>query len=426
MIRFHLPWNRLKEKKILVPIVGILVVSGSLLTLLGPKSTAIATTDVKRGPFSVSITVSGEVRAANSVTLSAPRVWTSKLQIEYMVPEGTTVPAGEVVARFLTTEADKQITDKQSELSILQSELAKLKADQASRMADLEANLKNVELGYEQAKLQLEKVKFEAEVVRREAEINLEKNRIANEQAQRKIESQKIVDKSEEDKHLTKMKQTEGDLSKAIREKEMHILKAPTPGLVVYEVNWSTQRKVNVGDTPWPGMPVVSLPDLSKMQVATNVNEVDVSKVQKGQSVRLKLDAFPDQEFQGTVASVAKIGQQRDRSSSVKTFEVIVDIEGTDPILKPGMTTSSEIMMETIPEAIYIPLESVFQKNGKTVVYKMDGSSPKEQEVEVGVKNSNYVIITTGLKEGEKVTLRDPTLKQEEGLSKAQPKEASL
>jgi hypothetical protein len=90
------------------------------------------------------------------------------------------------------------------------------------------------------------------------------------------------------------------------------------------------------------------------------------------------------------------------------------------------MTTSLEIIVETLPEAVFVPLESVFSKDGKTVVYVMDGSSPKALDVETGVKNSNYVTILNGLKGGQKVTLRDPTLKEETTESEGEKKETQL
>jgi len=110
-----------------------------------------------------------------------------------------------------------------------------------------------------------------------------------------------------------------------------------------------------------------------------------------------RLDAFADMTFPAKVVSVGTIGQQRDRNSGIKTFEVILDIVGSDPALKPGMTTSNEIVMETIPQAVFIPLESVFEKNGKLVVYKMNGGSPEATEVQIGAKNSNFVVIANGL-----------------------------
>ena len=346
---------------------------------------------------------SGEIRAANSFTLTTPRVRYGQMQIIYLVPEGTVVKPGDVIIRFASTDVDKTISDKEAELSINKSDLDKFNADKALRLSELDGALRNAELSYEQAKLQVEKMKFEADVQRKEAEINLERNRISYDQAKRKVESQGVVDKSEERKFVLKVQQTQSDLNRAKQDKEQYTLKATLGGLAVYENNWSTGRKIAVGDSPWGGMALVSLPDLSKMQSVTNVNEVDVSKVKKDQKVKIKLDAFPEKEFAGVVSSVGTIGQQRDQSNT-KTFEIIVDIDGTDPVLKPGMTTSNEIVMSSIPDTLYVPIEAVFEKDGKTVVYR--GS--RAQEVTLGVKNSNFVIVSGGLHAGEKIALRDP------------------
>ena len=246
-------------------------------------------------------------------------------------------------------------------------------------------------------------MKFEADVQKKEAEINLERNRISYDQAKKKVESQGFVDKSEERKLALKVQQTQNDLDRAKKDKEQYTLKATLGGLAVYENNWSTGRKVAVGDSPWGGMALVSLPDLSKMQSVTNVNEVDVSKVKKDQNVKIKLDAFPEKEFVGTVLSVGTIGQQRDQSNT-KTFEVIVDIDGVDPVLKPGMTTSNEVIMSSLRDTLFVPIEAVFEKDGKMVVYR--GS--RAQEVTLGVKNSNFVVVSGGLAAGDKIALRDP------------------
>ncbi len=396
---------KLRTRRFLLSVGGGFFVIILLLIVSASHREAIATVDVRRGEFLISFKSSGEIRAKNSFTLTTPRVRYGQMQIVYLVPEGTTVKAGDVVIRFATTDVDKTISDKEAELSINQSDLDKFRADKALRDSQLEGDLRNAELAHEQAKLQVEKMKYEAEMQRKDAEINLERNRISYDQAKQKIVSQAVVDKSEERKIVLKVQQTESDLKRAREDKEQYTLKATLGGLVVYENNWSTGRKIAVGDSPWGGMSLVSLPDLSKMQSQTYVNEVDISKVKTGQLVNIRLDAFPDKLFKGAVASVGTIGQQRDQTNT-KMFEVIVDIDGTDPVLKPGMTTSNEIVMSSIPDTLFVPIEAVFQKDGKTIVYK--GSSA--QEVTLGPKNGNFVVVSSGIRAGDKLALRDPTV----------------
>jgi RND family efflux transporter MFP subunit len=407
----------LRKKKVAIPVAGSLCFVVVLFLLSASNTESIPTTDVRKGEFLVSIKSSGEIRATNSFTLTTPRMKYGQMQIVYLVPEGTTVKAGDEVVRFATTDVDKTISDKESEVSADQSDVDKAKADKELNDSQLEGDLKSSELAYEQAKLQADKMKFEADVAKKGAEIDLQKSQLSLEQAKRKIESQAVVDKSTMQKLVLKLKQDQRDLTQAKADKDQYTLKSKLSGLVVYETNWSTGRKVASGDSPWGGMPIVSLPDLSAMQSVTNVNEVDVSKVKKGQRVKVKLDAFPDKEFSGTINSVGTIGQQKD-NSNIKTFEVIVDIKDTDPVLKPGMTTSNEIIMSAIHDTLFVPLEAVFEANGKPVVYK--GSHA--QEVTLGERSSNFVIVAKGVKAGEKIALRDPTVQATETISSATEK----
>lgn len=404
-------FNRYREKKYMLPGIGGVMLLVVIIVYAVPDTTIVASSVAKKGDFMVSISVSGEIRAANSVTLTTPRTRVGQLQIVYLVPEGTTIKKDDEVVRFATTDVDKQISDKETDLSSAQSDYEKMLADQAYRNSDQDATLTNAELTYEQAKLQVDKMKFESDVSRKEADINLQKSQIAMEQTKKKIATQVIVDKTEKSKFMLRINQIKSDIARAKEEKLLYTMKAPIPGLVVYEINWNTGRKISVGNTPWPGMALVSLPDLSKMQVVTNINEVDISKVRRGQKVKITLDAFPDKQFSGDVEEVGTIGQQKNQSSNLKTFEVVIGIQGTDPILKPGMTTGNEIQIETIPGAISVPIESVFEKDGHTVVYTMNGRRPQLQQVTVGVKNSNNIVISEGVREGDKVALRDPTVK---------------
>src|SRR5689334_298428 len=249
----HLIPPRFRTRKFALSFAGGFALLILLFILSASNKEATATVDVRRGEFLISVKSSGEIRATNSFTLTTPRVRYGQMQIVYLIPEGTTVKPGEVVVRFATTDVDKTISDKEAELSINQSDYDKYKADKELRDSQSEGDLRNAELAYEQAKLQVEKMKYEAEVQRKEAEISLERSSIALDQAKRKIASQAIVDKSEARKYLLKVQQTESDLKRAKLDKEQYTLKATLGGLVVYENNWSTGRKVAVGDSPWGG-----------------------------------------------------------------------------------------------------------------------------------------------------------------------------
>lgn len=401
----------LKNRKMQIGIiVAIFIIAIWLLTGLIPSAAVnVPTYTVKKDNFLVSITESGEIRAKNAVSVSAPRV-RGNLKITYMVPEGTYVTAGDVVVRFDPAEALTQLDDAVSRLEVAISDREKLLATQKSIITRMESDLKSSELSYELSKLNLEQMRFEAEVRQREAMLNHQRNELSFQKANQDFESQKIVNQSELNKMEIEVRQRRSNLENAKRDLEQLTLTAPTEGLVVYERNWSTGRKFTIGDTPWGNSTLISLPDLSTMESFTYVNEVDISRVTRGQSVHIRLDAFQDSLFVGNISSVAALGRSKDGSPNIKIFEITVDIDKQSEILKPGMTTGNKIIINEIPDVLFVPQEAIFEKDNSKIVYVKKGSSYSERTVTVGDKSENYIVILTGVEEGEEVALRNPNI----------------
>jgi len=403
-----------QNKKIAIPVIVLILIL--LITIVGSFSKSnvdIPTFLVKKDKFLVSITESGEIIAKNSVSISTPRV-RGNIKIVYLIPQGTIVKAGDTVVQFDPTEAISSVKDAEAKLELSLSNREKLLANHKAQVTSSESNLRSAELTFELSKLNLEQMKFEAEVKQQEAKLQHKKNELAFLKAKQDVESQKIVQRSELSNLDIEVQQRRSELERLKRDLEVLTLTAPTEGLVVYETNWGTGRKFALGDSPWGGSPILSLPDLSMMQSITYVNEVDVSKVRKGQKVIVKLDAFQDSSFTGTIASVASLGKVKDNNSSIKVFEITVDINSQSEILKPGMTTSNRIVINEISDVLFVPQEAVFEKVNKKYVFVKNGSSFDEREVEIGEKSENYVVIKKGLEAGEEVALRDPTIDIEE------------
>jgi len=268
----------------------------------------------------------------------------------------------------------------------------------------------------------LKMMQFEAEARKQEYELNMKKAEVALAQAKERIASQKIIDKATLMKAELKVRQAETSLKEAQQALSKLTIKAPIDGLVVYKEIWSgsTMKKVQVGDTPWPGFPVIEIPDLSIMQAKTTVNEVDINKVKKGQNAVIPVDALEGKTYYGKITRIATLAR-REESTNTKVFDVEITIDSTDGQLRPGMTCGCRIITARIKDALFVPLQAVFQKDGQTVVYVMSSRTPKKRVVKVGQKNSNYIIIKEGLKEGESVCLRDPTISLEEIGGETQP-----
>lgn len=392
----------------------VAVLAFAALWGVGGSSPDIATFVVPRGQFLIDVQCRGELKALKSRAVSRPRMRWARSQIVRMAPEGSTVQAGDFLIQFDTSEAAQRVEEKQNAVMNAKTELESQRATIASRMAELESKQKNQEYSYQQSKIRFEQMKYEAEIRRREQELELKKAELALQQARDKIESQKVIDDAELRKAELKVKQAELELHKATEELESQTIRAPIGGLVVYKEIWgpSGRAKVKVGDTPWPGMELIEIPDLSIMQAKIKVNEVDINRVAVGQQVIIKVDALPAESFYGEVTQVATLAK-RERDSNVKNFDVDVTIAGADNRLRPGMNANCQVITDRLEDVVYVPLEAVFEKEGKTVCYVIRGG-PQRRDVEVGPKNSDFVVVKEGLSQGEVVTLRDPTLPLED------------
>ncbi len=157
------------------------------------------------------------------------------------------------------------------------------------------------------------------------------------------------------------------------------------------------------------GTTLMTIADLSTMQIKAGVNEVDIGKVRDGQEVAIDVDAYPGVHFAGTITHVAPAAHDE---QGVKIFDVEIDIVDSDERLRPGMTANVEIQGDHCENALTVPVEAAFLKRGRYVVYVFDGSEqePVEREVEAGIANIERLEIRSGVAEGELVALYDPEI----------------
>jgi len=347
------------------------------------------------GEFVIKLTENGEMKAKRAVTISAPRV-RGKLLITRMAPEGSTVKKGDFLLQFDTTEQDKDLADSKANLQIAEANLRRSEADIALQKEQLDLELNR-------ARREAKEKQFEAPLIREDAERAL---RVA----EQKQKSQVAMLEADLDKLRVEVDQARTKLQSAQNDLDQMTITAPIPGLVVYLDIWKggQEGKVQEGDSPWPGQGLINLPDLSEMQMATTVSEVDIQKVKVGQDALVTLDAFPDRTYHGKVTSVGTLARKKSYQSELNVFDVDITLDESDEYLKPGMSAKAEIIVDRVPGAVWVPIEAVFEREGNTVVY-VGSRNPKPVEVEVGERSDTDVIIKSGLEGGEKICLTDPT-----------------
>lgn len=387
-------------KKYVYASVFLVIVFGGYygIDAIFTRSYDIPTTIVSRGEFVISQSVNGEVDAKRAYTLSAPRI--RGLQITWLAPEGSTVKKGASVIKFDASKQEADLADHKSELKIKTSALERAKKEYIIQEKQLTLDLEKARRNYDEKKHEAPRIAEEAQMEKELAELNFDA----------KLEQLKgDVEKAE-----VEVQRARDQTNLAQKELDQTTIIAPIPGLVVYLEIWkgSGMSKVQEGDSPWPGMGLVKLPDLSEMIVKTMVSEVDANKVDSGQEVIVVLDALPDKEYEGQVAKKGTLARKKERGSKINVFDVEVAIHDHDDDLKPGMSASCDIIIERIPDIVFVPIEAVFEKEGQTVVYLADKN---EREVEVGRRNNVAIEILSGLEKGKEICLLDPTV-DEQGL----------
>ncbi|MBM3326962.1 MAG: HlyD family efflux transporter periplasmic adaptor subunit [Calditrichaeota bacterium] len=389
-------------------IIGVLAV---IIWILWPSDVPnVPTAAAQSGEFIIDIKETGRLRAENSVFISAPPA-RSNLQIIGLVDEGTLVQKGDFLIQFDTTDVRQTIDDLSAELELARSNLDHSRASIASRMANLESSLENSRASYRLSELRLEQLKFEADVRVEEGKLQLQQAKISLEQAEREIEAQTQINQADIRSLELKVRQAEIDLEKARADLQKLTITAPQPGLVVYKETWrgGEMSKIKIGDTPWRGQTLIELPDLSVMMVEMAVSELDVGRVKAGLSVEVKLEAYPDPIFNGEIMNVAILTRaQTSAAAEARMFDVLVRIKESDPLLRPGMSASARIIIERIPDKIWVPIEAVFDKSEKMVVYEQSGSGFTPRTVKLGARNDNFVVMEEGLAPNARVALIDP------------------
>jgi HlyD family secretion protein len=187
-------------------------------------------------------------------------------------------------------------------------------------------------------------------------------------------------------------------------------VRAEVPGIVVYRTVFfgSEQRKPQVGDQVWANQPLLILPDLSRMMVELRVRETDVHKVAKGQRADVRLDAYPGLRVPARVSLVGTLALDDPERRGSRSFPATLELERTDPRLRPGMSARAEILSEVRQDAVAVPIEAVFEQDGRTVVHVRGLSGFQAREVVTGPTNADFVVIERGLEGGEVVALRPP------------------
>ncbi len=416
MSGFKSIWRRYR-----VPIIilGLLVVSG--LAYGGARysrpAPTIPTATVQRGDFLETVKFHGRIIAAKSVLIKAPAI-AGDIQITFLARTGTAAKVGDIIAKFDTSKLEDTLNQRRSDMKQAEAgigeERAKARLQDEQDRTDLltaQYDVKRAQLDASQESILSPIDGAEKKLALADAEQKL--HEVEARQKADQASSQATINGKIQDRD-----KAEADVKRAERDIAAMTLRAPTDGVVTIYPNWraggwftDNPPEFRPGDHAWNGATIAELPDFSSLQVSTRIDEVDRGRIQLDETSTVRVDAVPDREFQAHVARISALAKIDFTTwPPPRNFDISLQLDTRDTRLRPGMSSNGRIAVNKVPNSIMVPVGAVFSQSGSSVVYVLSGTKFVPRPISVGLRNDDQVTVTSGLSEGEKVALKNPTL----------------
>lgn len=368
---------------------------------------------IRQGDFEASLTETGELLAVNARSVLMPYIgWKYGWQFKLtgLAEHGSEVHMGDSVAQVDPANVQKFLLEQENLLEVEKANLTKLLVEQSNRAHELDAQLRGVQADYNLKKLELERYQFESERKQQIKELEFSQAGVHMERITRSIELEKIIAVNSRKIQEIKVAQIDSNIREARGALKKLTVLSPLDGIFQISKNRRTQKLYRVGDDTYQGAELALVPDLQKIKVKSTINETDIGKVKAGQKVVVRLEAFPDRPFPGRLTEVGKLSHNKEEDSKVKVFDTVIFLDEADPVLKPGMTVSCEIIYAQLKNVLFVDNKCLKKEDGQYFIQIKDQGSKVEKPVEIGPRNNRYTVIYGDLKEGTELMVPERSI----------------
>jgi multidrug resistance efflux pump len=294
------------------------------------------------------VRLTGKTQAVLSRAILAPVLsgqQVSTLTVIKLIPSGSRVKKGDVLAEFDRQAQLRDIVDKQAQADDQNGKVLQAEAAELAAKAKDQTELEQAESALSKAELEMKKFEL--------------LSRIDAEKAQQTLDEAKATLTQLKETYLLKRKaaaaairvlqiqrdRTRETMTHAQTNAALMEIRSPIDGIVVYNTIWKegTMGEVQEGDQVRPGVPFMQVVDPSVMEVHVQINQEDLAALQVGEQARVHLDAYPDLAFNAKLESIDPMGKKGDFSASVRTFSATFSIQGNDPRLMPDLSAAVDI-----------------------------------------------------------------------------------
>ena len=409
------PWS--VRKKAIVWLLCLSAFSGAAWATwhyTGSTPVDVAVARVRKSDFVISIKARGEIRSTHSATIVAPPV--PDPRIVHLAESGHPVKKGDVVIQFDAVQQEQNFLDKSTGVRSVDSEIVQLKASQKMEDESDRINLLQAQYNVQRAELEAGKAEILSQIEGAKDRIDVDVSKGDLGRVKKTLGAREVAHAADVERLDQKRDKTVRDMDTARQYMRLMVVRAPSDGIFNVLPNFrsggsfgQSPPAFKEGDRAWTGAAIAEIPDLSEMRIELMLEEVDRGKIKLGQPMVIHVDAVPEKEFKATLDWISPIASLVFRSyPPEKLFPARATLKNLDPRLRPGMSASARIIVESQPNVLLIPTKASFLLNGKPAVYIQQGQNFNTRNIQVGRRNDDDIIVTGGLKEGDLVTLESP------------------
>jgi HlyD family secretion protein len=372
--------------------VFILAVAAGLFQLLRPLRIRITTTEPTRENIQSTITTNGKVEPVKNFEAHATSPSTVR---NVLVRAGEKVRKGQLLVQLDDADARTQLARAQAQLKQAESETSDVQTANASSQAELT----KAKLDVAEAQRSLEALqRLKAQGAASQAEVDAAKDKLDTATAsldalQHKANPQAAQARTASSRAAISNAQVAVDAARQLIADSN--ITAPFDG-TVYSLPVKRGNYVNAGD------PLVSVADLSDMQVLTFVDEPEIGHLKVGEPATITWDALPGRSWKGQVKTVPTTVVARGNRN---VGELLASVDNSDRALIPNTNVGVVITTSSRQDALVLPREAVHEENGGDYIYVVQNKHLQRRAVKLGVSNLTHVEILSGLKEGETVAV---------------------
>lgn len=339
-----------KRRRVRVIATLLLVVLGLVLTFAFRSRVPLSTKQVPvtyQTPGDVSrlkgTTEAVEARAILAPLLAGQQIGT--LTIIHLTPAGTKVKQGDLLVEFDRQAQMRDIIDKQAEYQKLVDQVAGEQAKEAAARAKDETELKAAEDNLRKAELEIQKAEIVSRIDAEKNQETLEEAKATYDQLRETFDLKRKAAQAAIRILEIQRDRTQQTMEHAKANSDKMQIHSPLDGVVVLNTIWKqgTMGEVQEGDQVRPGVPFMQVVNPATMQVRVHANQQDFPSLQIGQTAKVRLDAYPEMVLQGKLDQISPIGEGGDFSNKLRTFVVIVAIQGNDPRLMPDLSAAVDV-----------------------------------------------------------------------------------